>query len=68
MGDSTNNEEGEPPSSKAEGDTNTNGTASPGDERKTTEPAVAKAEPAEAAKDHDDGGEVVEGEEDTVIY
>ena len=67
VGDSTNNEEGEPPGPKSEEeDTNMNGTASPGDERKTAEPA--EAEPAEAAKDHDDGGEVVEGEEDTVIY
>ena len=66
VGDTTNNEEGEPPGPKVEGDTNMNGTASPGDERKTTEPA--EAEPTEAAKDHDDGGEVVEGEEDTVIY
>ena len=65
MGDST-NKEGQLPGPKAEEDTNMNGTASPGDERKATEPA--EAEPAEAAKDHDDGGEVVEGEEDTVIY
>lgn len=43
-------------------DTNVNGTATSNDERKT-------AEPPEASKDQaDDAGEVVEGEEDTVIY
>ena len=65
VGDST-NIEGQPPGPKAEEDTNMNGTTSPGGEQKVTEPV--EAEPAEAPKDHDDGGEVVEGEEDTVIY
>ena len=65
MGDSTNNE-GQPPGPKAEEDTNMNGTTSPGGEQKVIE--SVGAEPAEVTKDHDDGGEVVEGEEDTVIY
>ena len=55
------NEE-KPPSPKASEDTNMNGAAPSVAERKTPEPP-------EASKDQgDDGGEVVEGEEDTVIY
>ena len=61
MGSSTNEEH--PRSPKAEEDTNVNGTASPG-AQPTTDAEVQE----EAAKDHDDGGEVVEGAEDTVIY
>lgn len=60
VGSSTN--EGKPPSLNASETTNTNGTDSPNTQRKATEPP-------EASKDQgDDGGEVVEGEEDTVIY
>jgi hypothetical protein len=54
--------EGKPPSPKTTEDTNMNGTTSPGAQRKTPEPP-------DSSKDQgDDGGEVVEGEEDTVIY
>ena len=60
VGSSTN--EGKPPSLNASETTNMNGTDSPNTQRKSTEPP-------EASKDQvDDGGEVVEGEEDTVIY
>jgi len=51
-----------PSSPKPAEDTNMNGTVTPDIQRKTTEPP-------EGSKDTgDDGGEVVEGEEDTVIY
>ncbi|KAK4690653.1 hypothetical protein P7C71_g6184, partial [Lecanoromycetidae sp. Uapishka_2] len=51
-----------PSSPKADEDTNMNDTTPPDVPGKTTEPP-------EGSKDHgDDGGEVVEGDEDTVIY
>lgn len=60
MGSPANEEKASSP--KPDGDTNMNGTTPPESERKSTEPP-------ESAKDHgDDGGEVVEGVEDTVIY
>ena len=56
-------EEKEKPSSPSpDEDTNMNGAPPPENQLKVTEPP-------EGPKDHvDDGGEVVEGEEDTVIY
>lgn len=63
MGAATNGEQ--PPNPKISEDTNMNDTAASMESGEKELPA----EPSEAVKDHaDNGEEVVEGEEDTVIY